>query len=63
MADKPIYYGGKGSGPMYYGGRGGQLAYGGRKPMYYGGGSSRSYATSIRATPRSKCSSIPRPNA
>ena len=32
MADKPIYYGGKGSTPMYYGGK---------KPMYYGGGAGR----------------------
>ena len=29
MADKPIYYGGKGGSPMYYGTR---------KPMYYGAG-------------------------
>ena len=29
MADKPMYYGTKGSTPMYYGGR---------KPMYYGAG-------------------------
>ena len=34
MADKPIYYGGKGSTPMYYGGK---------KPMYYGGGAGRNY--------------------
>ena len=34
MADKPIYYGGKGSSPMYYGGS---------KPMYYGGGAGRHY--------------------
>ena len=36
MADKPIYYGGKGSAPMYYGGRK-PMYYGGQKPMYYGG--------------------------
>ena len=35
MADKPIYYGGKGSGPLYYGGRGGsQMAYGGKWPLW-----------------------------
>jgi hypothetical protein len=39
MADKPIYYGGKGSSPMYYGSsRPGYPAYGGTSPMYYGAG-------------------------
>ena len=32
MADKPIYYGGKGSSPIYYGGR---------QPIYYGGAARR----------------------
>lgn len=39
MADKPIYYGGKGSSPMYYGSsRPAYPAYGGSSPMYYGSG-------------------------
>lgn len=39
MADKPIYYGGKGSSPMYYGStRPAYPAYGGSSPMYYGAG-------------------------
>ena len=38
MADKPLYYGGKGS-PMYYGSA--QGSYGARSPMYYG--ASKSY--------------------
>ena len=38
MADKPIYYGGKGSSPMYYGtSRSTYPAYG-ANPMYYGAG-------------------------
>ena len=34
MADKPIYYGGKGTAPVYYGGQ---------KPLYYGGGAGLRY--------------------
>ena len=51
MADKPIYYGGKGSTPMYYGGRGSSpMYYGGRgsNPMYYGG-AARQYGGSYGA--------------
>ena len=42
MADKPIYYGGKGSSPMYYGGQK-PMYYGGQRPMYYGGGAGQQY--------------------
>ena len=39
MADKPIYYGARGSSPMYYGAsRPAYPAYGGSSPMYYGAG-------------------------
>ena len=36
MAEKNLYYGGKGKNPLYYGG--GSSSYGGRSPMYYGSG-------------------------